>query len=49
MIEVVHIISLHGMNKCCNKLSINEYGMIRQVFVVWFDSGGDTASYHGVD
>ena len=32
-----------------NKLSINKCGVIRQVFVVWFNSGGDDASYHGVD
>ena len=41
--------SSHRMNTCCNKLSINECGMIRQVFVVWFNSGGDDASYHGLD
>ena len=47
----MHIISLlwlHRINTC-NKLLINECGMIRQVFVIWFDSGGDDASHHGVD
>ena len=37
------------MNTCLNKPSINECGIIRQVFVVWFASGGDDVSYHGVD
>ena len=36
------------MNTCCNKLLINECGMIRQVCVVWFDSAGGDASYHGL-
>ena len=36
------------MNTCCNKLLINKCGTIRQVFVVWFDSGRDDASYHGL-
>ena len=36
------------MNTSCNKLSINECGMIRQVFVVWFDSGGHDAYIMGL-
>ena len=46
--QVMYIISLHRMSTC-NELSVNECGVIRQVFVVWFDRGADGASYHWVD